>query len=44
VSHGAAVLLASVLAGFITGVAATAPVMWFLRDRIRARLARRRRG
>ena len=34
--------LAAGLAGFITGVAVTAVVMWFGRDRIRARLARRR--
>ena len=30
------------LAGFITGVAVASVVMWFGRDRIRARLARRR--
>ena len=30
--------LAAALAGFITGVAVTAVVMWFGRDRIRARL------
>jgi hypothetical protein len=35
-------LLAWLLAGFIAGVAVTAVVMWFLRDRIRAWLSRRR--
>jgi hypothetical protein len=35
--------LVSLLAGFITGVAVTAVVMWLARDRIRARLARRQR-
>ena len=34
--------LAWLLAGFIAGVAVTSVVMWFLRYRIRERLARRR--
>ena len=32
------------LCGFIAGVAVTSVAGWFLRDRIRARIIRRRRG
>ena len=42
--HLAAVLAACLLSGFIAGVAVTSVAGWFLRDRIRARIIRRRRG
>jgi hypothetical protein len=35
--------LAAILSGFIAGTALTAVVMWFRRDKIRARLLRKRR-
>lgn len=43
-SHHLAVLAAAALSGLIAGVAVTAIVMWFARDRIRARMIRKRGG
>jgi len=40
-AHRLAALAAAALAAFIAGVAATAVVMWFLRDRVRERVRRR---
>lgn len=43
IPHHEAAFLVSALLGFIAGVAVVAVVGWFLRDRIKERMIRRRR-